>query len=181
MTSPDPRAALADELDLAELVHNLRCWPFKQGNQLTPNQCRMLLEKAATTIEQMGTALRSSSPYSGATGEAKERAYEACRDNLREAWSALAMIRETVETFAPSGSVKAAEHLDGPTFMHEADALVAGILAITHPPILPRDAERETIEWCAHRVELECEENTPAYFASVIRALPSTPPREDPK
>lgn len=67
--------------------------------------------------------------------EAKERAYQAARDNLREAWAAISMIRETIETLAPSGAVKAAEHLDGPTFMHEADALVAGILAMVSRPL----------------------------------------------
>ena len=57
----------------------------------------------------------------------------AARENLREAWAAMAMLRETVETLAPSGAVKASEHL-GPTFMHEADALVAGIIALSAPP-----------------------------------------------
>lgn len=52
------------------------------------------------------------------------------RQNLQEAWSALAMIREAVETLAPCGAVKAALYLDGPTFMHESDALVLGIRAI---------------------------------------------------
>ena len=52
------------------------------------------------------------------------------RANLREAWAALAMIRETVETLGPPGAVKGAEYLDGPAFMHEADALVNGIRAI---------------------------------------------------
>lgn len=62
---------------------------------------------------------------------AQERvAHLAARDNLREAWSALVMIRETVETLAPIGSVKAAAHLDGPTFVHEAEALGAAILAL---------------------------------------------------
>jgi hypothetical protein len=65
--------------------------------------------------------------------QAQSREYEAARANLREAWDALAMIRETVETLAPSGSVKAAEHLDGPTLVHEADSLVAGIMAIASP------------------------------------------------
>lgn len=62
---------------------------------------------------------------------AREKGYAAALENLKEAWSALAMIREAVEALAPSGSVKAAEHLDGPTFMHEAEALVAGIKALT--------------------------------------------------
>lgn len=61
------------------------------------------------------------------------RERDALRDNLREAWSALGMIREAVETLAPSGSVKAAENLAGPTFMHEAEALVAGIQSMSIP------------------------------------------------
>ena len=65
---------------------------------------------------------------------ARERGYAAARANLQEAWSALAMVREAIETLAPSGSVKAAEHLDGPTFMHEAEALVAGIMAMSAVP-----------------------------------------------
>jgi ribA/ribD-fused uncharacterized protein len=69
------------------------------------------------------TALRASPPASAV----------APQDNLREAWSALSMIREAVETLAPSGAVKAAEHLDGPTFAHEAETLIAGIMAITSP------------------------------------------------
>ncbi len=68
---------------------------------------------------------------------AREKGYAAALENLKEAWSALAMIREAVETLAPSGSVKAAEHLDGPTFMHEAEALVAGIQAISGGPQTP--------------------------------------------
>lgn len=58
-------------------------------------------------------------------------------ENLREAWAALAMIRESIETFAPPGSVKASEYLDGPTFMHEAEALVAGIVALANMDIGP--------------------------------------------
>jgi hypothetical protein len=52
------------------------------------------------------------------------------RANLQEAWAALAIIREAVETLAPIGSVKGAEYLDGPTFAHEAEAIVAGIIAM---------------------------------------------------
>lgn len=72
----------------------------------------------------------TATPPEPAATPPQERAYQAARDNLREAWAALAMIRETVEMLAPSGSVKASEHLDGPTFMHEADALVSGIMAL---------------------------------------------------
>jgi hypothetical protein len=75
---------------------------------------------------------------------ADERAEEAnrLRANLQEAWAALTMIRETVETLAPSGAVKAAEHLDGPTFMHEAEALVAGIVALAGQSPAASDARR---------------------------------------
>jgi hypothetical protein len=54
-------------------------------------------------------------------------AEKAAQDNLREAWSALSLIRETIETLGPVGALTASEHLDGPTFMHEAEALVQGI------------------------------------------------------
>jgi hypothetical protein len=62
----------------------------------------------------------------------KER--RAVQENLREAWSALSLIRETIETLGPVGVVQASEHLDGPTFMHEAEALVKGILALVEAP-----------------------------------------------
>lgn len=70
---------------------------------------------------------------------AREKGYAAARANLQEAWSAMAMIRETVETLGPSGAVPAAEHLAGPTFMHEAEAIVNGIqaLALSRPHQLP--------------------------------------------
>jgi hypothetical protein len=54
----------------------------------------------------------------------------AAGDGLREAWSALSMVRETVETLGPIGAMPAAEHLDGPTFTHEAEAIVSGIRAL---------------------------------------------------
>lgn len=54
-------------------------------------------------------------------------------ENIREAWAALAMIREAIETLGPVGAVKASEHLAGPTFMHEAEALVEGIRKMVTP------------------------------------------------
>jgi len=51
------------------------------------------------------------------------------RRKYREAWEALSMIRETVETLGPVGCVRNAEYLE-PSFMHEAEALVEGIVAI---------------------------------------------------
>lgn len=61
-------------------------------------------------------------------------AYKAALENLREAWAALALIRETIETLGPVGAVQASEHLPGPTFMHEAEALVQGIQLMALAP-----------------------------------------------
>ena len=83
--------------------------------------------------EPLFAAPPSDSPGS-APLETESKGYKACRENLREAWSALAMIRETVETLGKPGAVKGSEYLDGPTFMHEADALVAGIISLAHQP-----------------------------------------------
>ena len=46
----------------------------------------------------------------------------------------MALIRETVETLGPVGAMPAAEHLSGPTFMHEAEAIVSGIQAMASQP-----------------------------------------------
>ena len=51
------------------------------------------------------------------------------RDNIKNCRAALRMIRETVETNAPPGSVPAEEYVE-PPFTAEAEALVKGILAI---------------------------------------------------
>lgn len=48
--------------------------------------------------------------------------------NLGDAWAAMRMIREAVETLGPIGAMPAEEHLAGPTFLHEAEAIVAGIM-----------------------------------------------------
>ena len=91
-------------------------------------------------IETWGGHLAALRAVAPAPAQQPSKAHDAALANLKEAWAALAMIREAVETLAPSGSVKAAEHLDGPTFMHEAEALVAGVMAIspsvssTHQP-----------------------------------------------
>lgn len=66
--------------------------------------------------------------------------HQICQENLQEAWAALTMIRETVETFAPPGSVTNAEYL-GPEFMQEAEAIVRGIRAMAEfIPDTPRGA-----------------------------------------
>lgn len=67
-----------------------------------------------------------------------EHAHQVAIENVREAWVALAMIREAIELLGPVGALKASEHLDGPTFMHEAEALVAGIQRIaSHRTVQP--------------------------------------------
>lgn len=48
--------------------------------------------------------------------------------NLGDAWASMRMIREAVETLGPIGAMPAEEHLAGPTFLHEAEAIVAGIM-----------------------------------------------------
>jgi hypothetical protein len=49
--------------------------------------------------------------------------------NIRDGWSALAMIREAVEQASPVGAVPCAEYL-GPTPYHEAEAIIKGISAM---------------------------------------------------
>jgi len=56
------------------------------------------------------------------------RGRNACLSNLQDAWAAMRMIREAVETLGPIGAMPAEEHLAGPTFLHEAEAIVAGIM-----------------------------------------------------
>jgi hypothetical protein len=49
-----------------------------------------------------------------------------CTANVREAWSALRMIREALEQYCHPGTVPNGEHLE-PTFTAEAQALVEAI------------------------------------------------------
>lgn len=61
-------------------------------------------------------------------------AYTALHANLREAWVALAMIREAVETLGPVGCMPSSEAVAtriAPTFTAEAEAIVAGIQKIS--------------------------------------------------
>lgn len=54
-------------------------------------------------------------------------------ENLEDSWSALRLIRETVETIGPVGSMPSEEHVCcavAPTHMAEAEAIVAGIQKI---------------------------------------------------
>lgn len=132
---------------LAEFMQAVRArWNFEEYEFNAIEQ--------AVSDPECYAVLRSTAPQAGVSdtysetvrrvAAAREKGYAAARANIQEAWAALSMIRETVETLAPSDSVKAAEHLDGPTFMHEADALVAGIIALSAP------AERltgEAVAW----------------------------------
>lgn len=89
----------------------------------------------------------------GVPGEQSVEA--ALRDNLREAWSGMTMIREAIETLGPVGALPASEHLDGPTFMIEAEALVRGIMKLASPqqPAEAGAVVAETIERCAQVAE----------------------------
>ena len=68
-------------------------------------------------------------------------ALEIYMKNLREAWTALRMIREALETLGPVGCLEASEQMShGPTFIGEATVLVEGIKAMA--AALPRDTLR---------------------------------------
>lgn len=148
MIESDANSALRRKamLDLADEI--------EEKTVPVPRDLILLRNDRALIVETLRASARGESVYEayretvGRVSRSRERGYAAARANLREARSALAMIRETVETLAPSGSVKASEHLDGPTFMHEADALVAGIAALSSAAILPaaKTAEDETIK-----------------------------------
>jgi len=53
-------------------------------------------------------------------------------DNFRDAWDALALIREAIEDCAPPGSVTRRLYLPLPEATAEAEALVRGVYAIAH-------------------------------------------------
>ena len=91
-----------------------------------------------------------------------DAASKAWRNNLREAWSALALIRETIETLGPIGALPASEHLDGPTFMYEAEALVQGIqLMALSSPAPDADASWKEEEAAAWLMMRELHSNVP--------------------
>ena len=58
------------------------------------------------------------------------------RENMQNAWAALRMIRETVETLGPPGilpSEEAVLGLYGPEPVHEATAIVEGLRKLMQP------------------------------------------------
>lgn len=59
--------------------------------------------------------------------------YEIAMDNVQDAWSAFALLRETLETLCPVGAMRSGEHVAchvAPTFHAEAMELIAGIQAL---------------------------------------------------
>jgi hypothetical protein len=58
------------------------------------------------------------------------------RENMQNAWAALRMIREAVETFGPATSLDGEDAvlLRGPEPVHEAEAIVEAIMRLATPP-----------------------------------------------
>lgn len=63
-----------------------------------------------------------------------DRTIDIYQANLEEAWTALRLIRETVETLGPPGCIQSEEQLPDPTFTAEAEELVKGIRKIAGEP-----------------------------------------------
>lgn len=89
------------------------------------------------------------------------------QNNKREAWDAFALVREEIEKHKV-GLLPASENLDGPTFMHEAEALVKGIAQLR--------AQAETVEQ-AIVIAGKCATGSGAAVA--IRALAPAPGQKD--
>lgn len=73
--------------------------------------------------------------YGNAVAFQRDLMADPCTENLREAWAAMAMLREAVETFGPIGCMRSAEHVScnvAPTFTAEAYEILAGIMAIVN-------------------------------------------------
>jgi hypothetical protein len=84
---------------------------------------REVRDKAA----EVGRACR------GAATTISDPAEDQFAGNLRELWTALRLIRETVEELAPPGSIPNDEYLT-PEPMREAEAIIRGIYAIAGEP-----------------------------------------------
>src|SRR5690606_3121147 len=97
-------------------------------------------------VEAAAMAMVDAWCYAGRGSPAAERG---ARENLQEAWAALRMLREAIEPLGPVGALPAEEHLDGPAFTHEAEALVAGIrrMAASPAPAPAADAGSEVRLW----------------------------------
>lgn len=60
-------------------------------------------------------------------------AYEATRQVNRDAWTALGMVREAVEMYAPPGALPSYEHT-GLSILQEGEALAQAIATIAAQP-----------------------------------------------
>lgn len=69
------------------------------------------------------------------------------RDNMQNAWAALAMVREAVEEFGPAASLEGPDAvlLRGPEPVHEAEAIVAALARLLAQADAARRTEREAI------------------------------------
>jgi hypothetical protein len=106
------------------------------GNSRVVGEQRVQHPGIAALVERLESADPKTSPI--ATMAACHAAAAALRplmrpdaatENLRAAWVALRMIREAVEQQGV-GLVAAGEHLDGPTAEYEAEAIIAGVVAL---------------------------------------------------
>ena len=79
-------------------------------------------------LRRAAARVRREGPGDGRMTEAPD-IHAVCTANVREAWSALRMIREALEQHCPPGTVPNSEHLE-PTFTAEAIALVKAIDAL---------------------------------------------------
>ena len=82
--------------------------------------------------------------------EELERLYETARENNRAAWSAIRLIRETIETTGPVGALPSEEavlKLKGPEIMHEAEILAEAVRALA-TKVLGSKATLDEIDGC---------------------------------
>lgn len=89
----------------------------ERGNSLAQSEAR----RVARNITDYVTAALQPDTKSTREGSLAQ-------SNLMDGWTAMRMIREAVETLGPIGAMPSEEHLAGPTFLHEAEAIVAGIM-----------------------------------------------------
>jgi len=88
------------------------------------------LRRTAVDLDATREAARNTERRLTEALKAAERERDIGVQNIRELWSALRMIRETVETLGDVGAMPAGEHLPDPTPTTEAEAIVAGIMTV---------------------------------------------------
>lgn len=123
MTLEEQARALADRivLDVCELPDRTSPEDWPEAMLVTGEELHLLV------FEEMKAALTSAEAAGFARG------VEVVTTNLREAWSALAMIRDAIETLGPVGAMRSSEAvccLTAPTFNAEAEEIIRGIQAI---------------------------------------------------